>query len=360
MAPKPLAEIIAEEIRDSGPIPFSRYMELCLYHPQHGYYQKGTTVTGKEGDFYTSPHVHRFFGATIAMWIESRCRDLAIGNPVLVELGPGNGQLARDILDQWSVEPPARSYSMVLVEGSPAQRESLSLLFSSEGTDVLSPDDWYKLPPFEGVVVANEFFDALPLEIIVREDGELKQVHVESNGGGFREVLASLDPGTLDSRLAGATDALPEGFRMEVSWGWKGWLKRAEEKLDKGSLAIIDYGDVLEELTAPWRRSGTLRCYRGHRVDSNPYEDPGEKDITAHLNFTLIEEWARDLNFTVQSFATQSSFLIKSGILDLLAEHLEGREGDPEIMKEWLIIKNLIHDEGGMGEVFKVMVLDKG
>lgn len=355
----PLYEIIAEEIGENGSISFSRYMELCLYHPRYGYYQRGQTVTGKEGDFYTSPHVHRIFGATIARWIENRCRDLKIENPVLVELGPGNGQLSRDILDQWKADSVGKDISLTLVEGSGPQRENLSRLFSSDRADVLSPEEWDTIPSFEGVVIANEFFDALPLQVIAREDGELEEIRVHMDSGGFQETTAPLDAQLLDGPLTGAVKALPEGHRMEISVGWKQWLARVYEKLGKGSVVIIDYGDTLESLTALWRRSGTLRCYSGHRVDSDLYQDPGEKDITAHLNFTLIEAWARDLGFTVDSFNTQSSFLIRAGILDLLAQLMEGREGTPEATKEWLTIKNLIDDEGGMGEIFKVMVLSK-
>jgi len=359
-AENPLMEIIADEIVRDGPISFARYMELCLYHPQHGYYQRGLTVTGREGDFYTSPHVHRFFGASIALWIEARCRELEIEKPAVVELGPGNGQLSRDILDQWATEPPGMEFSLTLVEGSGAQREYLSGLLSPDGADVLSPEDWDAIPSFDGIVIANEFFDALPLQILARENGELRQVRVEVENGALREILALLEPEQLDDALAGAAQALPEGHRMEFSSGWRDWLERIGEKLNTGSLLIIDYGDTLEALTAPWRRSGTLRCYSQHRVDSDPFEDPGNKDITAHLNFTLMEAWARELGFVVDLFTSQSSYLVRAGILDLLARLMEGKEDDPETVKEWLTIKNLIDDEGGMGEVFKVMVLSKG
>jgi SAM-dependent MidA family methyltransferase len=358
-ASNPLLEIVAKEIEKEGPIPFSRYMELCLYHPRHGYYQRGLTVTGKEGDFYTSPHVHQFFGATIARWIECRCRELQLKDPGLLELGPGNGQLIQDILDLWTADPPDRDFSLTLVEGSPPQREYLSLKFSSVGINVLSPDEWNAVPSFDGIVIANEFFDALPLQIIARADGELKEIYVDLDNGNPRETIVPLDLRQPDSTLTKILETLPEGHRMEVSIGWRDWLKRVAEKLDKGSLVIIDYGDTQEALTTPWRMSGTLRCYSRHTVDTNPYQDPGEKDITAHLNFSLIEDWAVELGFTLDTFTSQSSYLIRAGILDLLAERMEGREGEPEVMKEWLTIKNLIHDEGGMGEIFKVMVLNK-
>ncbi len=356
----PLLYIIAKEIRKSGPIPFARYMELCLYHPRHGYYQRGLTVTGREGDFYTASHVHRFFGATIARWIERKCRELQLQDPDLLELGPGNGQLIQDILDQWTAEPPGRDFSLSLVEGSPPQREHLSLKFSSVGINVLSPDEWNTIPSFDGIVIANEFFDALPLQIFAREEGELKEIYVDLDNGNPRETIVPLELKQLDGTLTRIVETIPEGHRIEVSIGWKDWLKRVGEKLDRGSLVIIDYGDTQEALTAPWRMSGTLRCYSRHTVDTDPYQDPGEKDITAHLNFTLIEDWAIELGFTLDMFTSQSSYLIRGGILDLLAERMEGREGDPEAMREWLTIKNLIHDEGGMGDVFKVMVLTKG
>ena len=97
-----LREIIAGEIREKGPLPFSRYMELCLYHPSLGYYQRQEPTTGRSGDFYTAPHAHALFGRTIGAWIQRMASNAGLDEVTVLELGPGNGQLSRDILDHWS------------------------------------------------------------------------------------------------------------------------------------------------------------------------------------------------------------------------------------------------------------------
>ena len=340
-------------------MPFSRYMELCLYHPWFGYYQRGAAVTGREGDFFTAPHVHGLFGTVISRWLTSRLEDLKADSPALLELGPGNGQLMQDIMDDWKSSGDDSACRVELVEGSPHQRNALSKRFHNRSIRVWDPDDWESIEPFDGVVLANEFFDALPLRVIAREGGELKEVFIGLREENMVELLRPLDVKPLGGALSGVLDYLPDGQRMEFSDAWRTWLKRIFGKLQRGAVLVIDYGDATEALTVPWRSSGTLRCYRKHSVDGDPYTLPGEKDITAHVNFSLLEKWAVEEGFARESFITQSSFLTRAGILDLLVERMEGREGDAKAVQEWLTVKNLIHDEGGMGETFKVMVLVK-
>ena len=354
-----LYDIIMDKVRREGPIPFSRYMELCLYHPEFGYYQRGKQVTGREGDFFTAPHVHRLFGTTVSRWIVERMGQMETENQAMVELGPGNGQLMEDILADWKGSGAGSGHRVELVEGSALQRDALAKRFQGRPVGVWDPDDWESITPFEGVVLANEFFDAIPLRVIAREGGELREVLVGRHENRPVEVLRSLEVEALDPALQEALAHLPEGQRLEFSDGWRTWLRRIFSKLKRGTVLIIDYGDTTEALTVPWRSSGTLRCYRKHMVDGDPYTFPGEKDITAHVNFSLLEKWAACEGLALESFTTQSSFLIRAGILELLVEGMEGREGDLKTMEEWLTVKNLITDEGGMGETFKVMVLKK-
>lgn len=354
-----LLDIIIEEIRKSGPIPFSRYMELCLYHPWFGYYQRGVTVTGRDGDFFTAPHVHSLFGTVIARWILSRIKQLKADGPALIELGPGNGRLMQDILNDWKSSGNDSACRVELVEGSPHQREALLKQFHDHPVRIRNPENWESMDPFHGVVLANEFFDALPLRVIAREGGELQEVFVDFLEGKMVEILRPLDVKPMEGALLMPLDYLPDGQRMEFSDAWRIWLRRISGKLRGGTVLVIDYGDVTEALNVPWRGAGTLRCYRKHSVDGDPYSFPGEKDITAHVNFSLLEGWAMEEGFTRESFTTQSSFLTRAGLLELLIERMEGCEGDTGAMQEWLTVKNLIQDEGGMGETFKVMVLVK-
>jgi SAM-dependent MidA family methyltransferase len=359
MTDNPLFEIIRDRILLEGPMRFDRYMGLCLYHPDFGYYAQDREITGREGDFYTAPHVHRIFGATVANWLIDRAVRDRSSSMVLVELGPGNGNLAGDILSQFDENNQAPDLGMLLVEQGLPRRSRLEDRFTGMPVQVVSPLDWEAIPPFSGAVVANEFFDALPVRIIRRTGKGFQEVHTAVEGGALSEVLVPVDGDQFDEAVRAVLQGLPEGQRMEFAPDMGPWLTRISTKLDSGSLLVFDYGDTWEGLTVPWRASGTLRCFHKHQVDKDPYASPGEKDITAHVNFTLLEALALSEGFDRELFTTQASFLIRAGILDLLASLLEGRENDPAAIREWLTIKNLIHDEEGMGENFKAMVLTK-
>jgi SAM-dependent MidA family methyltransferase len=355
---KKLVVDIKSEIASTGPMPFSRFMELCLYHPDHGYYMSERSATGRSGDFYTAPHAHRLFGATVANWIMSRAED--IGRPChdILELGSGNGQLAEDMIASWEESRVESIPNLTLVEGNPHRRASLEEKFSGRNVTIIGPEDWEGIQPFHGFVVANEFFDALPVRVITRVEGELFEVMVTHGQDGFAEALEPYS--TDDPLLARVLDTLPEGYRTEYSDGWQSWLKSISSKLLTGVLLIFDYGETSHTISLPWRDEGSLRCYRGHQVDRDPFTFPGDKDITANVNFDLLRWWAEDLGFSSEPLRTQSSFLIRAGILDLLVEIVEDDNQNQKPSSDWLQVKNLIHDESGFGEIFKVQVLVKG
>lgn len=347
-----LNQIIANEIREKGPISFSRYMELCLYHHRLGYYQRQEPTTGPGGDFYTAPHVHALFGRTIGAWIQRMASNAGLEEITVLELGPGNGQLARDILDHWG--KGHSRLSMVLVEEAGPRRRDLEARFANDPVQVVGPIELDDLSLFEGVVLANEFFDALPLRVFTRTGNLIKEVFVDHDKNGFKETLLPMEVG---GRIGEVLENLPDGFRTEASDLWQPWLQRIARVLNRGQLLILDYGEPTEGLIVPWRMAGSLRCYHRHQVDADPYDSPGKKDITAHVNFSLLRHWGEDAGFEFRSLTSQSSFLIKGGILEMLAQSMDNLP-EREATGLWLTVKNLIHEEG-MGEVFKVMVLEK-
>ncbi|MGD8352577.1 MAG: SAM-dependent methyltransferase [Pseudomonadota bacterium] len=347
-----LSKVIAAEISEKGPIPFSRYMELCLYHPHFGYYQRQEPVTGPSGDFYTAPHVHALFGRTIAAWIQKTVEKQSLKNVTILELGPGNGQLARDILDGW--DSAQRPVSLILVEEGGPKRRDLQARFADDPVKLVEPEELDQLEPIQGVVLANEFFDALPLRIFTRTGDAVKEVFVDKSTDGFVEVLK---PAEVTGIVAQLVEALPEGFRTEVSDLWQSWLERISRVIRRGQLLVLDYGESVEGLIVPWRANGSLRCYRRHQVDTDPYEAPGEKDITAHVNYSLFRHYAEEAGFNFRSLTSQSSFLIKGGILEMLAQKME-KLPEKDATGLWLTVKNLVHEDG-MGEVFKAMILEK-
>jgi SAM-dependent MidA family methyltransferase len=348
-----LKDIILREIRERGPIPFSQYMEMCLYHPELGYYQRLEQITGPAGDFFTAPHVHALFGQAIASWIRKMAFGMDLEEMTVLELGPGNGQLAQDILDHWDSDKPG--LSMILIEESGPRKRDLEARFAGRPVEVLSSVEIDNLDPVEGVVLANEFFDALPLRIFVSQDGEIMEVFVDQENDSLKENLFPISE--LPEGVGELLINLPTGFRTETSPQWRFWIEKVSRVLTRGHLLIFDYGEFTDGLVVPWRMGGTLRCYRRHEVDTDPFEDPGEKDITAHVNFSILQDLASNSGFELRSFTSQASFLIKNGILELLAKRMDELP-EREATGVWLTVKNLIHEEG-MGEIFKAMVLEK-
>jgi SAM-dependent MidA family methyltransferase len=347
-------DIIRQEILENGPISFARYQELCLYHPELGYYQRQEPATGSSGDFYTAPHVHALFGHTVGQWIRNVASRAGWGKVTVLELGPGNGQLAQDILTYWEGGKP--EISMILLEEAGPRRRDLEARFQGSPVQVMGPDEINRIEPFEGVVLANEFFDALPLRIFSRIDNHINEVFVDQDEAGFTEILRH--PEETDEVLGAFLAELPEGFRTEVSVLCKPWLQKISRVLREGKILIIDYGELTDALKVPWRSGGTLRCYRRHHVDTDPYDGPGEKDITAHVNFDLLEQWAKEAGLQQVSLVSQASFLIRAGILELLSAKMEKLD-ERHATGLWLTVKNLVHDEEGMGEIFKAAVYRK-
>jgi SAM-dependent MidA family methyltransferase len=350
-----LKAVISDEIKASGDIPFARYMELCLYHPVLGYYVQEEAPTGGSGDFYTAPHVHSLFGATIARWMQNMVDKLDLGNIHMVELGAGNGQLAEDILNHWETTGSPLP-SVELVEESPHRRQQLAERFHNRDVSISDPASTDPADPYQGFVLANELLDAMPMRIVARTGDGLQEITVTEEDEKFAESSRPFE--TEDPVLSEVLEMLPEGFRTEFADGWRDFVTDAWNRLSRGALLTFDYGEEAGLMGMPWRAGGSLRCFHRHQVDRDPYSLPGEKDITANVNFSLMERYAAEAGFKVERLRTQSSFLVRSGILELLAELVEGDE-EGAVSSDWLQVKNLIHDEAGMGEVFKVMVLIK-
>ncbi|MCX7991644.1 MAG: SAM-dependent methyltransferase [Proteobacteria bacterium] len=351
---KKLQDIISEEIAQSGPIPFSRFMERCLYHPQFGYYRKTYLPIGKSGDFYTSPCVHSIFGHTIARQIVEFLDTIEDNNIFLIEAGAGRGHLARDIGEY--LKNNKIDVSLIIIEPHKAFRDiQLSEVkdFFKEVIFLNSPED---LSPIKGVFYCNELFDSFPVEIIENLDGKIYQVYVDFQEGVFKEVLLPVSDGIMN--FINFWDIkIPDGFRTEICPSAESFYKNILSNIKEGFSLIIDYGYTQEEFFLSHRRKGTLMCYKSHLADENPYELVGEKDITAHINFSLISKIGEKAGFDTVGFTDQQYFLMGCGILEeieLLKNSLSQRDYEREIA----MIKNLILNS--MGYVFKFLCQKKG
>jgi len=353
-----LRQEIEREIRARGPIPFSRYMELCLYHPELGYYSRDIERFGKAGDFYTSSDVHAVFGRLLARQFEEMWRVLGSPKQIeVLELGPGRGLFAQDVLD-WSEKKfpgffAALHYS--LLESSPTLRDKLRVTLSRHllsGKASLAHLDAVGNLASAAIVFANEFFDALPVEI-VSPAGELR---VASHEGRFVEAWAPASSEELDF-LNRYSVHPEEGERVEAPLTAQNYMSRVAAAVQTGFTVAIDYGYTRDEQLAG-RHRGTVMTFRRHSAQGSPYDAPGEQDITAHMNFTALAAAAEQHGMVAQPLRTQSQFLLGIGEQDQFADALEECRLPQERAKVALQLKHLV-TPAGIGENFHVLVTSK-
>ena len=357
-----LRQKIEQEIREHGPIPFSRYMELCLYHPELGYYSRNAQQFGKAGDFYTASDVHAVFGRLLARQFDEMWR--ALGSPQqieLLELGPGRGLFAQDVLDWSEKKFPDffRALRYVLVESSPALREriedTVGRHLDSGKAELGAPDALSETPThnIRTIVFANEFFDALPVEILSTK-GSLR---IDTRDGRFTETWAPPSPEELEFLDRYSVHPEPEE-RFELPLAAQHSMEQIAAGVQRGFILAIDYGYTREEQLAG-RHRGTLKAIRQHSLSANPYEAPGEQDVTADVNFTALAAAAEKHGMQTQRLITESQFLMGIGEANQFADAFEECRLPQERAKVALQLKHLV-TPAGMGESFQVLIASKG
>ena len=358
-----LRQTIVDEIRECGPIPFSRYMELCLYHPELGYYSRHAEQFGKAGDFYTASDVHAVFGRLLARQFEQMWRLLGSPQTIeIVELGPGRGLFAQDVLDWSEKKFPAffGALSYLLVERSPALRERLARTLhrhfrAGKASLATFPSEprMADTPERPVIVFANEFFDALPVEVHSAQ-GELR---ISERDGRFLETWALPSPEHLT--FLDRYGVHPQlGERVEIPLIAQRQMTAAAASVDRGFLIAIDYGYTRSEQLRG-RYGDTIVACRRHSVGTTPYEAPGEQDITAHVNFTALAAAAEEQGMRVEPLLTGTQFLFGIGEPNQFADAFEECLRPEERTKVALQLKHLIAPSG-TGETYQVLVASRG
>lgn len=352
---------IAAEISRSGPIPFARFMELALYHPQFGYYVRpadgpATERIGWSGDFYTSSDVHPLLGQALCR--QARQIDELLDRPdpfTVVEMGAGKGLLARQFLSSCGRESAsfANRLRYVLIERSPAMREQQRRNLAP----YLNPParvSWVSglsdLPDASlvGLFLSNELVDAFPVHRIEIVGGEPREIHVDYRDGRFVEYLFPPSTPEIETHLRRLGADLPDGYRTEINLEALRWIKDVARVMGRGIVITIDYGHSAQDLYAPERRRGTFLCYYHQMASEDPYIRVGEQDMTAHVDFTSLATAGEEAGLRVAGFTNQMSFLISLG-----AEHMIDSL-DPE-SPEFRAALHLLKPEG-MGRTFKILV----
>ena len=362
-APPPhLEKLLVERILADGPLPFSKFMEDCLYHPEYGYYMTTRQRIGREGDFFTSSSVHALFGRLIARQLQQMWEILGCpANFVIAEQGAGEGHLCLDILNALEVDSP-EFYSLLryrIIEISAENRDRQAQLLSRHQNAV----NWCQqsdLVGMTGCYLSNELIDAFPVHLVEMREGKLLEVYVAVENGVFQEILQ--DPCTegLANYLEWAGVKLAEGNRAEINLTAPSWIRSVARLLQRGFVLTIDYGYLASELYAPWRTTGTLMCYYQHTSNENPYIRIGEQDITAHVDFSALIRAGEETGLQQLFYGDQCKFLLGLGFVEALLQ-AQSREQEPHRAQALrLTLKNLILPDGGMGEIFKVLIQEKG
>ena len=339
-----------------GWLGFDAFMAEALYAPGLGYYCNGSTKLGQmpqgmttaEGvteaagsDFVTAPELSRLFGHTLARQVAQA--HSATGTDEVWEFGAGTGALAQQVLDGLDALGQApRRYTIVDLSGALRERQRITLAGYGERVR------WVDTLPdtFTGVVLGNEVLDAMPVQLLVRLGGQ-------ANGEWFERGVVLNQQGALawaerptDLRPPLDIDG-PHDYLTEIHRQGEAFIRTLSDRLQRGAAFFIDYGFPEAEYYHPQRHMGTLMCHRAHQSDDDPLCDVGDKDITAHVNFTGIALAAQEAGMEVLGYTSQGRFLINCGLLEV-AEDAGAREK--------AMLGKLVN-EHEMGELFKVIAL---
>lgn len=363
-----LASLIEAEIAARGPIPFARFMEICLYHPRSGYYTRGLGGGGGR-DYVTSSGLHRAFGALVARQAGEMWRRLGKPEPFLfVEFGPGEGLFAADFLQEAArLEGFSRALRYVLVETSPvlAARQKARL-----AGRVPVPPSWMTdeqleaRSGFTGCLFANEVLDAFPVHRVVGTPEGPREIHVALRDGRLVEETLPLS-GDAVARFLESGNIVPEnGQVVDLNLAAPCWLAWSLRLLKRGYGLIVDYGHEAGDLYHPARRRGTLLAYHRHRTHEDFLARPGEQDLTAHLDFTALRRAAEAAGARWLGAVSQARFLLALGALEFLHEATGDTGLAPagaaiERLREREALKELILPDR-MGEKFTVVALGIG
>jgi SAM-dependent MidA family methyltransferase len=359
--PPPLVEILAARVAANGPITFAEYMETALYHPQFGYYTKPGAPVRR--DYFTSVDVSPLFGRLIARQLQEMWSKL--GRPSrfhIVEAGAGSGALARSILDFAAAHFPEfyESLHYIAVERSVSRRAAQTPLLAKHiAKSKFAPSADLPERIETGVIVSNEFFDALPVHRVVGSTNGVRELYVGHGANGFYEQAGALSAPALGVYFERHGLALAPDQQAEVNLKACSWIREAGKRITRGFVLTVDYGYEAPELFSERHMRGTLLAYDRHRASERYFRAPGEQDLTSHVDFTAIDRAGQRGDLVRTGFTTQANFLLALARESNLAD-LEGNDlSEVEQAKARNAFKTLIHPEG-MGETFKVLIQHKG
>ncbi|MES2204020.1 MAG: SAM-dependent methyltransferase [Pseudomonadota bacterium] len=351
-----LTEVLKQVIQQHGWISFAEFMHRALYEPGLGYYVSGSRKLGAEGDFITAPEISSAFSECLAL----QCQQVfdALDTRLILEFGAGSGAMAADIL--LTLEKNQQlPQSYYILEVSPDFQERQRQTLQEKCVHLLPLVSWLSELPkaFEGVVLANEVLDAMPVHCFEVQNGKKFERGVVSCGENFM-WKTRLDPSLCWDDSSKGNDSLllmDDGYVSEVCFAIKHWLKALYASMKRGVVLLIDYGFPEHEYYHPDRYQGTLMCHYRHHAHADPFIYLGLQDITAHVDFSAVARAADRCGFEVAGYTNQANFLMALGILS--NTHHDLLNTRQQYTHAQAIKKLLLPSE--MGELFKVIALAK-
>lgn len=349
---KRLIHGIKQAVQKFGWISFAEFMHRALYEPGLGYYVSGSRKLGAEGDFVTAPEISSSFSECLAL----QCQQVfaALEAPSILEFGAGSGMMAADILLtlEKNQQLPQNYY---ILEVSPDLHERQHHTLRTKCPHLLPLVSWLSELPrdFEGVVLANEVLDAMPVHCFEVQDGiffEKGVIVLEDQFTWKIEKNVVLDVGAVPCACP-----LDNGYSSEICFAIKPWLEALYASMKCGVVLLIDYGFPEREYYHSERDQGTLMCHYRHHAHTDPFIYLGLQDITAHVNFTMVARAADQSGFYVSGYTNQANFLMSLGILSNTDNALLNTR--QHYSHAQAIKKLLLPSE--MGELFKVIALSK-
>jgi SAM-dependent MidA family methyltransferase len=352
----PLEERILGRIKREGPVTFEAFMDMALYYPGLGYYASDKVRIGREGDFYTSSHLHPIFGAVLGrqlveMWeFMDRPSDF-----ITVEIGAGAGHLCKDILDYLKGKKIFESLKYIIIEPHISVRQEQNHLLREYTDKVVWFQSHRELTNFRGCILSNELLDAFPVHIVLMR-GSLQEVYVSRAENKFNQIYKPVSSSDLIDYFKLFDVVISEEYRTEVNLRIKQWIHEVSSLLSEGFVITIDYGYTAKEYYNEDRSEGTLLCFYRHQVSESPFLHIGRQDITAHVNFSSLKVWGEEAGVKTVGYCPQGTYLVSAGIDEVMQEICQK---SPDQIYDASGIKTLILPEG-LGESHKVMIQYKG
>jgi len=352
--------VLAEQIEQAGgQLSFDRFMEIALYAPGAGYYVNGAHKFGAEGDFITAPEISPMFSHCLANQCAQVLDELGSGD--VLEFGAGSGVMAAEMLlrlQHLGCLPQRYLILELSAELQNRQRQTIQRI----APELLPVVAWIKAPPeagWQGVVVANEVLDAMPVHVFRRSDVHWQQLYVTATADGFRERWD--EPGadlvTALEELQQRVGPVADGYRSEINLRLNGWMQALGGFLSRGAVILVDYGYTGAEYYHPERHCGTLVCHLQHRAYDDPLALPGVQDITANVDFSAVAHAGLDAGLELAGYTTQAHFLIDNG-LDMLMSGVDISDVELHLKRVQELKQLTLPTE--MGERFKVIGFQRG